>query len=130
MSAAAAIDTDLEEFRAEARRWIEANFPPSLKNANALSFMEGFGSKDPDFLKWKKAMGEKGWGVPTWPAEWGGGGLSKAQARVLQQELGRAGAFNPIGGMGTAMFGPTLLEYGNDAQKKQHMPGIVNGTIR
>jgi alkylation response protein AidB-like acyl-CoA dehydrogenase len=130
MSAAASLDTDLEEFRAEARKWIDANFPPSLKNANALSFMEGFGSKDPDFLKWKKAMGEKGWGVPTWPAEWGGGGLSKTQARVLQQELGRAGAFNPIGGMGTAMFGPTLLEYGNDAQKKQHMPGIVNGTIR
>ena len=130
MSAAAAVDTDLEAFRAEARKWIEANFPPSLKNANALSLMEGFGSKDPDFLKWKKAMGEKGWGVPTWPKEWGGGGLSKAQGRVLQQELGRAGAFNPVGGMGTAMFGPTLLEYGNDAQKKQHMPGIVNGTIR
>jgi alkylation response protein AidB-like acyl-CoA dehydrogenase len=130
MSAAAAIDTDLEDFRAGARKWIEANFPPSLKNANALSLMEGFGSKDPDFLKWKKAMGEKGWGVPTWPAECGGGGLSKAQGRVLQQELGRVGAFNPIGGMGTAMFGPTLLEYGNDAQKKRHMPGIVNATVR
>jgi alkylation response protein AidB-like acyl-CoA dehydrogenase len=130
MSAAAAVYTDLEDFRAEARKWIEANFPPSLKNANALSLMEGYGSKDPDFLKWKKAMGEKGWGVPTWPAEWGGGGLSKAQGRVLQQELGRVGAFNPIGGMGTAMFGPTLLEYGNDAQKKRHMPGIVNATVR
>jgi len=130
MSAAAAIDTDLEAFRAEARTWLEANFPPSLKGGDMLSFMEGFGSKDPDFLKWKKAMGEKGWGVATWPKQYGGGGLPKAQARVLNQELTRIGAFNPIGGMGTAMFGPTLLEYGNEEQKRRHMPGIVNGTVR
>ena len=130
MSAAAVLDTDLEAFRAEARKWLEANFPPSLKDANALALMEGFGSKDPDFLKWKKAMGEKGWGVPTWPKQYGGGGLSKAQARVLQQEINRIGAFNPIGGMGTAMFGPTLLEYGNEEQKRRHMPGIVNATVR
>src|SRR5450631_863045 len=108
----AALDTNLESFRADARKWLEANFPKSLKDANALSFFEGFGSKDPEFLKWKKAMGEKGWGVPTWPAQYGGGGLSRAQARVLQQEMSRIGAFNPLGGMGTSMFGPTLLEYG------------------
>jgi alkylation response protein AidB-like acyl-CoA dehydrogenase len=129
MSAAAKADTDLEAFRAEARSWIDANFPKSLKGKDALSFFEGFGSKDADFLKWKDAMGEKGWGIATWPKPWGGG-LSKAQGRVLQQELARAGAFSPIGGMGVGMFGPTLLEYGTDAQKKQHMPGIQKGTVR
>jgi len=129
MSAAAKADTDLEAFRAEARSWIDAHFPKSLKGKDALSFFEGFGSKDPDFLKWKEAMGEKGWGIATWPKPWGGG-LSKAQGRVLQQELARAGAFSPIGGMGVGMFGPTLLEYGTDAQKKQHMPGIQKGTVR
>ncbi|MEJ1968051.1 MAG: acyl-CoA dehydrogenase family protein [Rhizomicrobium sp.] len=130
MSAAASTDTDLESFRAEARQWIAANFPRSLKGKDALAFLEGYGSKDPDYLAWKKAIGEKGWGVATWPALWGGGGLSKGQARVLSHELVRAGAFNPIGGMGVAMFGPTLLEYGTDAQKRKHMPGIVNGTVR
>jgi alkylation response protein AidB-like acyl-CoA dehydrogenase len=129
MSAAAQLDHDLESFRAEARAFIEANFPKSLKGRDALSLMEGFGSKDPDFLAWKKAMGEKGWGIATWPKPWGGG-LSKAQGRVLMQELARAGAFNPVGGMGVAMFGPTLLEYGNDEQKKKHMPGIATGTVR
>ncbi|MBV9044647.1 MAG: acyl-CoA dehydrogenase family protein, partial [Alphaproteobacteria bacterium] len=129
MSAAAKGDTDLEAFRAEARSWIEANFPKSLKGKDAMSFFEGFGSKDPNFLKWKEAMGEKGWGIATWPKPWGGG-LSKAQARVLNQELARAGAFNPIGGMGVAMFGPTLLEYGTEEQKKRHMPGIRTGTVR
>ena len=129
MSAAAALDSELEDFRAETRKWLEANFPSALKGASAMSFMEGFGSKDPEFLKWKKAMGEKGWGVATWPKPYGGG-LSKAQARVLLQELNRIGAFNPIGGMGVSMFGPTLLEYGNEEQKRRHMPGIVSATVR
>jgi alkylation response protein AidB-like acyl-CoA dehydrogenase len=129
MSAAAQADSELDAFRAEARAWIDANFPKSLKGKDALSFMEGFGSKDADFLKWKDAMGKKGWGIATWPRPWGAA-LSKAQARVLNQELARAGAFNPIGGMGVGMFGPTLLEYGNEAQKNQHMPGIQLGTVR
>jgi len=75
-------------------------------------------------------MGDKGWGVPTWPKEYGGGGLSKAEARVLQEELGRAGAYNPIGGMGVMMFGPTLLEYGTEEQKHEHIPAIARGEVR
>ena len=122
MSAAETLDTDLDAFRSEARAWIAANLPASLKGKPALQFFEGFGSQEPDFLKWKAAMGAKGWGVPTWPREWGGGGLSRHQVRVLQQELATAGAFNPIGGMGVMMFGPTLLEYGTDAQKARFMP--------
>ena len=75
-------------------------------------------------------MGEKGWGVPTWPAAYGGGGVSGAEARVIQQELNRAGAYNPIGGMGVMMFGPTLLEYGTEAQKQEHIPRIVRGEVQ
>ena len=48
---------------------------------------------------------------------------------VVQQELNRAGAYNPIGGMGVMMFGPTLLEYGTEAQKQEHIPPIVKGDI-
>jgi alkylation response protein AidB-like acyl-CoA dehydrogenase len=75
-------------------------------------------------------MADKGWGAPTWPTEYGGGGLSGAQARVLQREMARVGAENPVAGMGTSMFGPTLLEYGTEAQKKRHIPPIVRGELR
>jgi alkylation response protein AidB-like acyl-CoA dehydrogenase len=83
-----------------------------------------------DARAWRKAMGAKGWGVPTWPAEYGGGGLSVKQARVLHEEMAKVGARNPIGGMGVMMFGPTLIEYGTEALKRQHLPGIVNGDVR
>jgi alkylation response protein AidB-like acyl-CoA dehydrogenase len=75
-------------------------------------------------------MGERGWGTPTWPAEYGGGGLSRHQARVLAEEMAKIGARNPIGGMGVMMFGPTLIEYGTEELKRQHLPGIIKGEVR
>ncbi len=121
---------DLDAFRTEAREWLEANFPPSLKGRGGMMFLEGRGDAGGDVGLWKQRMGEKGWGVPTWPKAYGGGGLEPAQARVLQQEMNRVGAWNPIGGMGVMMFGPTLLEYGNEEQKKAHIPPIVHGEVR
>jgi alkylation response protein AidB-like acyl-CoA dehydrogenase len=120
-----------DDFRQEVRGWIEANFPASLRGSdNAMSAVEGPTEETPDQRQWREAMGDKGWGVPTWPKEYGGGGLDRAQARIVQEELARAGAYNPIGGMGVMMFGPTLLEYGSEEQKQQHIPGIARGEVR
>ncbi|MDX9997516.1 MAG: acyl-CoA dehydrogenase family protein [Phenylobacterium sp.] len=121
--------SDLENFRKEAREWLEANFPPSLKGGPNPAMREERVEPTPDQELWRKRMGEKGWGVPTWPKQYGGGGLTPAEARVLQQEMGRIGAYNPIGGMGVMMFGPTLLEYGNEEQKQRHIPSICRGEI-
>ena len=121
---------DIEAFRAEARDWLSAHFPSSLKGKGGLMYTEGVVAGGADVRAWTKAMGDKGWGVPTWPKAYGGGGLSTAQARALQQEVQKAGAWNPIGGMGVMMFGPTLLEYGTEAQKQRHIRPIVRGEIR
>jgi alkylation response protein AidB-like acyl-CoA dehydrogenase len=76
-------------------------------------------------------MAARGWGTPTWPREYGGGGLSPMAARVLQQEMDRLGAFNPLSiGMGISMVGPTILEYGTEQQKRKHIPPIVRGEVR
>jgi alkylation response protein AidB-like acyl-CoA dehydrogenase len=121
----------LDGFRADVRAWLAAHFPAALKGKDvALSALEGPSEPSPDERAWQSAMGEKGWGVPSWPAAYGGGGLDKAQVRVLQDELARAGAWNPIGGMGVMMFGPTLLEYGTEAQKRAHIPAIAKGEVR
>jgi len=124
--------SELDAFRAEAREWLEANFPKSLAGdvAGANAFLMGGEKPQGDWAVWKSRMAEKGWGAPTWPAAYGGGGLSAQQARVLQQEMDRLGAINPIGGMGISMFGPTLLEYGTEDQKQRHIPPIVRGELR
>lgn len=121
----------IDAFRAEARDWLAANFPPALKGRdNAMSAIDGPSELDADEQAWKKAMGDKGWGVPAWPAAYGGGGLGKAEVRVLHEEMAKIGAWNPIGGMGVMMFGPTLLEYGTEAQKREHIPAIAKGEVR
>ena len=121
---------DIDAFRADAKAWLEANFPASLKGKSAMAYIEDESPDDADIKAWTHAMGEKGWGVPTWPKAYGGGGLSPAEARALQQEMNRIGAWNPVGGMGTMMFGPTLLEYGNEEQKQQHIRAIARQEVR
>jgi len=123
---------ELDAFRTEAREWLEENFPQSLrKNPDAVTDQVMSGAKTTgDVDLWRQRMGAKGWGTPTWPKQYGGGGLSAAEARVLGQEMARIGARNPIVGMGPGMFGNTLLEYGDEAQKKKHFPPIVRGELR
>jgi alkylation response protein AidB-like acyl-CoA dehydrogenase len=124
-------DLELEDFRKEARAWVEDNFPKSLAGkGNQLSMAERQ-SPGADLAAWKKAIGEKGWATPTWPTQYGGGGLSPQKARVLQQEMAKAGAFNPLMfGMGITMIGPTILDYGTEEQKAKHLPPIVRGEVQ
>jgi alkylation response protein AidB-like acyl-CoA dehydrogenase len=122
---------ELETFRNEAREWLAENFPSALgKNQPEMTEANMGLPSTEDMKLWTKRIGEKGWGTPTWPKAYGGGGLSQAEARVLAEEMARIGARNPIQGMGPGMFGHTLLEYGNEEQKLKHFPPIVKGELR
>src|SRR6202012_3934540 len=123
-------DVELEDFRAEARGWLEANFPPSLAGKGAAAMTDAL-ADSPDLQAWKKAIGDKGWATPTWPTQYGGGALPQAKARILTQEMAKIGAFNPLMfGMGITMIGPTILDYGTEEQKAKHIPPIVRGEVR
>ena len=122
--------TELDAFRAEAKAWLDANFPKELAHDYDTQLAKLQARPESTAAKaWRETLGRKGWGAPTWPTEVGGGGLSRAQAAVLSEEMAKVGARNPIGGMGIAFFGPTLLEYGSEALKKEHFPGIVMGDV-
>ena len=121
---------DLEGFRRRARDWLAQNFPPSLAG-RALGMGEAEPVENEDYVHWKRAIGEAGWATPTWPRAYGGGGLNTAEAKVLREEVKRIGAWNPIAlSMGVRMLGPTLLEFGSEAQKRQHIPAIARGEVR
>jgi alkylation response protein AidB-like acyl-CoA dehydrogenase len=125
--------SEVEAFRGEARNWLEENYPQSLRrdsDATQEALMMGGLKPTGDLKLWKDRMAAKGWGAPTWPKQYGGGGLSPQEARILQDEMNRIGATNPMAGMGTSMFGPTLLEYGTEEQKQRHIPPIVRGELR
>ncbi|MCH7742993.1 MAG: acyl-CoA dehydrogenase family protein [Proteobacteria bacterium] len=124
----------LDEFRAETRAWLDENCPQSMRVPESEDNMIGGGKKqvyaNPDSKLWLDRMASKGWTAPMWPVEYGGGGLSKDESLILQDELIRIDARNPISGMGFSMIGPTLLDYGTDEQKEEHLPKITRGEIR
>jgi len=128
---------ELDAFRTEVREWLEANYPAELRDADARTDPEAVWggrrfageSADPQ-ITWMRRVAEKGWTAPAWPKEYGGGGLSAPQARVLEQELARGRYRPPLLSFGLWMLGPVLLEYANEDQKREHIPRIVNGEIR
>ena len=124
----------LEAFREETRAWLEENCPASMRTPMPADETPNPGRraqfKNPDSKVWLDLMADKGWTVPHWPKEYGGGGLSIDENAVLREEMSRIKARTPIfGGMGTSMIGPALLEFGNDEQKKEHLPRICRGDI-
>lgn len=126
---------ELEAFRHEVREWLAANGPRSLVGA-PVTFLHGtWGGRRPDFEtpdheRWLRVMAERGWTAPTWPKAYGGGGLTRAEDDVLKSELRRARLPPALIGFGLVMIGPTLLEFGTEAQKQEHLPSIVRGDIR
>lgn len=126
--------SNLQEFRESTRKWLDENCPPSMRTTMVADEIVWGGRnaefKNPESKIWLQRMAEKGWTCPTWPAEYGGGGLSKDEAMVLQQELQRINARPALTSFGISMLGPVLLEYGTHEQKLEHIPKIVRGEIR
>lgn len=120
---------NLDTFRAETREWLEANCPQSMRN-NPFHFEDAHEvySTD-DAILWRDRMAAKGWTAPTWPTEYGGGGMDYDTHRVFQEEMAVIKALPGATGMGLAMIGPTLMEYGTEEQKQRHIPKIVTGEV-
>lgn len=125
----------LETFRRETRAWLDANCPPEMRLPMTGEQDAVWGGRNAGFPNqaakaWLDAMAGKGWTCPTWPAEYGGGGLDTEENKVLQSELARINARPALISFGISMLGPVLLEYGTEAQKREHVPKIVRGEIR
>ena len=120
------------EFRLEAREWLEANCPESMRRG--LGGYTAGGRKatygNPDTKLWLDRMAERGWTAPTWPKEYGGGGLTNAENMILDDEMRRINAPAALTGHGLTMIGPAIIEFGNDAQCSEHLPPIARGEIR
>ena len=127
--------SDLDTFRAETRAWLEANCPAEMREPVRDESDMCWGGRNPAFKNeaqklWLERMAERGWTVPDWPRDYGGGGLSPAETKVLKQETARIGARNPLMSFGISMLGPALLKYGSEEQKRRFLPEIARGEIR
>ena len=111
-----------ERFRKEVRGWLNENVPADLKDP-----------VDPrDFTielnqRWRevhKALGQKGWLYPSFPKEYGGGGLSGDHETIITEEMDRAGVPSNFTSDNTL---PPMQVWGTDEQKERFLKPIVTG---
>jgi alkylation response protein AidB-like acyl-CoA dehydrogenase len=126
---------EISEFRNNTRAWLEANCPKEMRTAMSSDDDTCWGGRKWKFASdaqklWLERMAERGWTVPTWPKEYGGGGLTDAEAKVLAQEMASLGCRPPVVSFGIWMLGPALLKFGTHEQKLEHLPKIARGEIR
>ncbi|MGD9894921.1 MAG: acyl-CoA dehydrogenase family protein [Dehalococcoidia bacterium] len=117
-----AFTPEQEAFRGELRRFLAEQLPPDWKVENDR---EGMG---PEGLalsqRFAKALGERGWLTMSWPKEYGGAAASYIDQLIYNEEMAWAGA--PLGfGFGTQLVGPTLMVWGSEEQRAQHLPPIA-----
>lgn len=127
--------TDLDTFRADTRAWLDANCPSSIRGPVTSEDQRVWGGRNAvfpsdDHRLWLERMGERGWTAPEWPADYGGGGLDRDEAKVLDAEMRRIEAPPPLASFGVWMLGPALLKFGTEEQKRRFLPEIVRGEVR
>jgi alkylation response protein AidB-like acyl-CoA dehydrogenase len=126
---------ELQAFRQEARAWLEENCPAEMRVPLASDDEVCWGGRNGRFQSeaqrvWLERMADKGWTVPEWPTEYGGGGLSREQGKILRQEMAALDCRAPLHSFGIWMLGPALLKYGTEAQKREHLAPIARAEIR
>ena len=114
--------TDEEKtFRVEVRDWMSAN-APSARLAS-LDTEEGFHQH----CAWEKTLHDGGWGMVTWPEEYGGRGLDLIRWLIFEEEYYRADCPFRVSQNGIFLLGPTLIEYGSAEQKARFLPPMAAG---
>jgi alkylation response protein AidB-like acyl-CoA dehydrogenase len=117
---------EAESFRTQIRAWLEENLPQGW-------FDPGFRLSDTERAQFNRTWTEKlfagGWICAGWPIEYGGKGLSLLEQVVLNEEFAKAGAPMRADFFGDTLVGPTILQWGTEEQKKEFIPGILQGSI-
>ena len=109
-------------FRAEIRGWLAAHVPEhSLPSFDATR--EGFEAH----REWERTLAGGGWGMVTWPREYGGRGVDLIQWLIFEEEYYRAGAPGRVNQNGLFLLGPTLMEFGTEQQKARFLPPMAAG---
>ncbi len=76
--------------------------------------------------RWQAACYAAGYVGRAWPAEFGGGGRPPVEQIIVDQELAAAGAPEFVNIVGLDVLGPSLLRFGNDDQRRRHIPAILS----
>ncbi|TDP91885.1 acyl-CoA dehydrogenase family protein [Labedaea rhizosphaerae] len=116
-------DTPQEaEFRARARAWLatavaELPWPEPVDLKDKLPF----------WRQWQRALFDGGYAGLSWPREYGGQGVDAKIRAIFTEEADRAGAPDRLNTVGEDFAGPTIVQFGTEAQKERFLRPILTG---
>ena len=109
-----------EEFRQEVRTWLGENIPEKMKAP-----VDRLDLSEEHYTFWRakhKVIAEKGWLYPTYPKEYGGGGLSGDHETIIMEEFERA---KVVPDFTNGLCNPTLLVWATEEQKQKFLKPIL-----
>src|ERR1700683_2249947 len=99
-----------EQVRTEVRAWLAGNWDPEMS-----------------LVAWRSKLADSGWGMPQWPTQWHGRGLSMGLVRVVEEEFAAVGAVGAAKSGVRLLAAATLLKHGTDLHKKKFLRRILTG---
>ena len=118
-----------QKFRQEVRDFLDRELPPDwvgYLGGTSGDYVVDSSRGWPVFKDIAGKLGGKGWLSLTWPRQYGGQARSYIDYLIFAEEIARRGSpgYNPIA---TKMLAPTLIDYGTEEQKEQHLKPIARG---
>ena len=110
-------------FRADIRTWLDKRLPelPWPEPADLVD-------KVPFWSQWQRMLFDSGYSGMSWPREYGGQGADARVRAVFSEECDLAGAPERLNTIGEDFAGPTIIEFGTEAQKERFLRPILEGT--
>ncbi|HZB49431.1 MAG TPA: acyl-CoA dehydrogenase [Mycobacteriales bacterium] len=113
---------DEAAFRGELRSWLADALPPDWAERDPH-----VGRWDFEYAReWSRKLFDAGYAGLSWPAEYGGRGLSPTYQAIYLEETAKADAPDHVGVIGLGMAGPTIIAHGTPEQKAAHLRGILS----
>lgn len=118
-------------FRAEARKFVEANAPKELEAELSKASLGRIKLKGQDIVAvgkaWQKKKADSGWACLNWPKDYGGRGATPIERVIWQQEEGVYGKLTSPFQIGEGMCGPTVMAYASEEHKRKYLPKLASG---
>lgn len=116
---------EADTFREKMQAFLAEHLPSNWQGIGALEAEAAnqFANEWRDILRDNRLL------AASWPAEYGGAGLTELEGVIMAEEFAKAGV--PTGTandvFGIQMVGNTIIRWGTEEQKKYFLPRIISG---
>lgn len=114
--------TEEAQFRSRLRSWLGETLPTLFwpEPADLLA-------RVPFWRQWQGLQRAADFAGLHWPKEYGGAAADPIIRAIYAEELDRAGAPQRLNTIGEDFAGPTIIQFGTDAQKSRYLEPILSG---